>query len=81
MKCDKVRHPSKKAALATLRKLNNKGMKVYLCSICKCWHLGNSAMRQHKVDRMAQLLSPEYREQMIQKYRRKVAMFKRAQPQ
>lgn len=59
MKCGKtgkIKHPSRIAAIITLKKLKNKGLNSYHCSACGGWHLGTSRADYRVQARIDQLL-------------------------
>jgi len=54
--CRKVGHKTQWLAIKALRKLNNAGLKSYLCPKCKMWHLANSRSNFKVQARIDQLL-------------------------
>lgn len=59
MKCartGKVRHASKRTAVALWKKFNNAALNVYYCPSCRGWHLGTSRGEARTQARIDQLL-------------------------
>jgi len=54
----KLRHRSKGAAVATLRRIGNAGLTCYPCRRCGGWHLGTSRRYDKIIARLDQLLHP-----------------------
>lgn len=51
----KVRHATKSAAVAALKRVGNAGLRSYPCPKCKGWHLGTSrdpSWVQRRIDQL-----------------------------
>lgn len=52
----KRRHPTRTAAIITMKKINNRALNAYRCPTCKGWHLGHSNQDWRMQERIDQLL-------------------------
>lgn len=52
----KIRHPSKGAAVAVMKRMNNAQLSAYRCRSCRSWHVGRHPKKIQL--RLDQLLGP-----------------------